>query len=234
MWSRLFRLHSGISVCIPNVFKGVNNVKLITTVITILSVFSSVASAQDVWITPEIPFVEVEINDEFIVIERVQDNNAVVVPAFTKTSRPCPPFCVQEMSAAEGVITVGEIELLQFMQDAAVNGNAYVVDARKIEFFEAGTIPGAINLPFDLFSDSATNPFMVQILTLLKGVQKDGGDWDLSEAPDLALFCNGPWCDQSPRAISNLIAVGYPREKLFYYRGGMQSWMLLGLTVVVP
>lgn len=208
--------------------------KLIAAIAVVLIAVAGSVRAQDVWITPEIPFIEVEINDEFFVIERVQDNDAVVVTTFTKTSRPCPPFCVQPMVVAEGVITVGEIELLKFMEDAAANGNAFVVDARTPDFFKSGTIPGAINLPFNLFSDSATNPFMVQILTLLGGVQKDDGGWDLSAAPDLALFCNGPWCPQSPQAINNLIAVEYPREKLFYYRGGMQNWMMLGLTVVVP
>jgi hypothetical protein len=42
------------------------------------------------------------------------------------------------------------------------------------------------------------------------------------------------WCDQSPRAIKGLLHLGYPAEKLLYYRGGMQDWMILGLTVVTP
>jgi hypothetical protein len=48
------------------------------------------------------------------------------------------------------------------------------------------------------------------------------------------MFCNGPWCDQSPRALKNLVLLGYPPHKLNYYRGGMQLWQLLGLTAVVP
>ena len=27
---------------------------------------------------------------------------------------------------------------------------------------------------------------------------------------------------------------GFPAEKVAYYRGGMQMWKILGLTVVVP
>jgi rhodanese-related sulfurtransferase len=48
------------------------------------------------------------------------------------------------------------------------------------------------------------------------------------------LWCNGPWCGQSPRAIRALISLGYPAEKLYYYRGGMQMWQSLGLTTVLP
>jgi hypothetical protein len=29
-----------------------------------------------------------------------------------------------------------------------------------------------------------------------------------------------------------MIEAGYPAEKIFYYRGGMQMWRMLGLTVV--
>jgi hypothetical protein len=53
-------------------------------------------------------------------------------------------------------------------------------------------------------------------------------------AKDLVLWCNGPACGQSPRAIRGLLDVGYPGEKISYYRGGMQMWQLWGLTTVVP
>ena len=50
----------------------------------------------------------------------------------------------------------------------------------------------------------------------------------------LLLFCNGAWCGQSPESLKELIAIGYPEEKLKWYRGGMQSWLSLGLTTVKP
>jgi rhodanese-related sulfurtransferase len=58
--------------------------------------------------------------------------------------------------------------------------------------------------------------------------------WDFSEARQLLLWCNGPWCGQSPRAIKALLGHGFPAEKVSYYRGGMQMWKVLGLTVVIP
>ena len=190
--------------------------------------------SQDVWITGDTPFVELEINDQFLVIERNQDNGAVVPAAFAKTSRPCPPFCVHPMSVADGVETVGELELLDFLENDVQAGTGVLIDARTPDFFKAGTIPGSVNLPFNLLSVSDSNPFLNPILAQLGGTQQADGSWTFANARKLALFCNGPWCGQSPRAIGNLISVGYPAEKLLYYRGGMQSWLMLGLTVVVP
>ena len=60
------------------------------------------------------------------------------------------------------------------------------------------------------------------------------GTWDFTSAKTILLYCNGAWCGQSPTAINALIELGYPKSKMKYYRGGMQSWQLLGLTTIVP
>ena len=39
-------------------------------------------------------------------------------------------------------------------------------------------------------------------------------DYDFSKAKTLVLFCNGPWCSQSPDMIFALLEIGYPPEKL--------------------
>ncbi|MCG6883622.1 MAG: rhodanese-like domain-containing protein [Silicimonas sp.] len=192
------------------------------------------ASAQDVFITQDLPFFEFDNGVEFHVIERNQDNDAVIPEAFAKTSRPCPPFCVQPMQVAAGVETYGELELLAFLENEVQGGTGALIDARVESWYRGGTIPGATNLAFNLFDNPKSNPFMVPVLQLFGGVQLDEGTWDFSEAKTLALFCNGPWCGQSPLAIRNLLSVGYPPEKLKYYRGGMQSWLSLGFSVHVP
>ena len=189
---------------------------------------------QDVWITGDTPFIELEINDQFLVIERNPDNNAVIPAAFAKTSRPCPPFCVQPLEVADGVQTIGELEMLTFLEDTVQSGEGLLIDARTPQFYYAGTIPGSINLPFNLLTADESNPFLNPILAQLGGIQQGDGSWSFANATSLALFCNGPWCGQSPRAIRNLLSVGYPADKLKYYRGGMQSWLMLGLTVVIP
>lgn len=201
--------------------------------ITALTIAGS-ARAQDVWITPDMPFFDFEVGEEFYLIERDQDNDARIVDGFSKTSRACPPFCIQPIAVAEGVETVGEIELLDFILDYVQPGGGYLVDARVESFYLSGTIPGAVNMPFNLFAPADTNPFLNQLLSSLGGVSDASGKWNFDEAAHLLLFCNGPWCGQSPRAIKNLISVGYPEDHLFYYRGGMQAWASMGLSVIVP
>ena len=192
------------------------------------------ARAQEVWITPDMPFFEFESNGETLAIEREQDTEHKLSNSFAKTSRPCPPFCVQPATVAEGVETVGELELISFLETHVQAGTGHLVDARVQSWFERGTIPGSVNLPFTVFANDASNPFLDSILRNLGGQLLTSGEWDFANAKSLLLFCNGPWCGQSPRAIRNLLAVGYPPEKLFYYRGGMTAWQSMGFNIVVP
>mgnify|MGYP000229931944 CR=1 FL=1 len=190
------------------------------------------ASAQDVRLTPETPSRSITLgNGQELVIERNQDTSNRLENEFTKTSRPCPPFCISRISAAPGVETVGELEVVDFLEATVSGGSGLLVDSRMPEWFAKGTIPGAVNVPFATLE--ANNPYRDEILKAL-GASGTAGAWDFSDAKELLLFCNGPWCDQAPRAVRNLVAAGYPTAKIKYYRGGMQVWMLLGLTVSQP
>lgn len=182
-----------------------------------------------VGLTSELPFVSVLHQGKTVVIKRIQDTTNRLVDDFAKTSRPCPPFCIHPMQAAPNVETVGELELIEFLSKQVKSGSGILVDARMPNFFKSETIPGAINIPFILFTGDNSD----KILEIL-GVTKKDGKSDFSKAKELCLFCNGPWCDQSPRAIKALIAAGYPSNKLKYYRGGMQLWKNFSLTTVLP
>jgi hypothetical protein len=61
-----------------------------------------------------------------------------------------------------------------------------------------------------------------------------GETWDFTYAKTLVMFCNGIWCPQSHTASRKLLSMGYPVSKIKYFRGGMQNWSSLGLTVVKP
>ncbi|WP_245853327.1 rhodanese-like domain-containing protein [Maliponia aquimaris] len=187
--------------------------------------------SQEVQITPDAAFRSFWINGENIVIERNQDTSHRLDSEFTKTSRPCPPFCILPMSAGAGVATVGELEVMAFLEAKAARGAGLLVDSRLPEWFVKGTIPGAVNVPFATLD--ADNPYRDQILQAL-GARQVGSRWDFSNALELLMFCNGPWSDQSPRAVRSLLDAGYPPEKILYYRGGIQVWLQLGLTVKLP
>lgn len=196
-----------------------------------LAVLAAPAFAQDVRITEDMPEVSIRLNGQVVTIGRVQDQDNRLTGDFTRTSRACPPFCIHPMSAAPGVETLGELEVIAFLQDRVANGTGLLIDSRLPDFHAMGTIPGAVNVPFATLE--ASNPYRNDILRALGAV--DLGDrLDFTNALDLVLFCNGPWCDQSPRAIRNLLAAGYPAERIGYYRGGMQAWLSVGLTVTTP
>lgn len=177
----------------------------------------AVASDVAVKIAPDMDSATVETLSGPVVIERIQDPAHEVTGEWARTSRPCPSFCVQPMIAAEGVTTIGELELIALLQDP----EAIVIDSRTSDWFTGGTIPGAISIPYTYIIDE-----LGQL-----GCEPDFDGWDCTNAREVALFCNGIWCGQSPTAIRNMIEAGYPAERIFYYRGGMQVWRMLGLTV---
>jgi rhodanese-related sulfurtransferase len=202
-------------------------------VIHALLLSSADVSAQElkVGITEKIPYVDVIHDGHNVRIQRIQDQGNKLIDDFAKTSRPCPPFCIHPIKAAPNVETIGELELLEFMGKDVKAGTGVIVDARLPEFYKVETIPTAINIPFTLIKPE--NPKVEKILLAL-GARKNGSAMDFSSARTVALFCNGPWCDQSSRAIQALLKMGYPADKLKYYRDGMQLWRILGLTTVVP
>lgn len=205
--------------------------KALTSIFLSLLIFSSPSYAQNaikVGITASMPTVQVNHRGLPVEIKRIQDTNNKLVDDFSKTSRPCPPFCIHPMEAAPGVSTVGELDVLEFINNEVKQGSGLLIDARMPKFYNSETIPGSVNIPFILFTSSAND-----ILPLL-GVENTSDTWDFSNANELLLWCNGPWCDQSPRAINALVQAGYPAAKLRYYRGGMQLWKILGLTTIQP
>lgn len=200
------------------------------------------------------PYLHVLHDGTSIRVQRIQDPEFELKGYFAKTARKCPPFCIHPMKVAPGVETIGEAELFEFMETQLRDGTGMLIDARTPAWYKKGTIPGAISLPFTDVTLAANDPAWGELMMGFAVVpRQDAGMidkileewglventmvsefWDFSAAKDLVLFCNGPACDQSARAIKGLLAVGYPPEKLFYYRGGMQLWELWGLTTVAP
>lgn len=194
--------------------------------------FAGSAPAQDVRISEDLPHVDIRYGDRTVRIERIQNPENVLTGAFAKTSRACPPFCVHPMSLAPGVRTVGELELLDFLLTELKDGRGLLIDARTPDWYAKGTIPGSVNIPFTAFTADGKDPAFQKALARCGVTIRPNGSLDLTRAKKLLMFCNGPWCDQSPRAIKGLMRHGYPPEKLLYYRDGMQMWLQLGLTTV--
>jgi len=110
---------------------------------------------------------------------------------------------MQKLHAAAGVQTVGELELVEMVEQGAA-----VIDCRTAGSFGGRTIPNSVHIPHDEMIDRIE---------------------ELDRGRVSILFCNGPQCPQSPRAIRGLLDAGYPAEALAYYRGGMHDWVTLAM-----
>jgi rhodanese-related sulfurtransferase len=212
---------------------------LIATFVVSAPLFASVdlhaADEIAVKVNADIASVDVMHNGKKVTIMRNQDQNNTVNPAFAKTSRKCPPFCIQPMQLAPGVETIGELEVLGYLERMSKGDTSIlVVDSRTPGLFKRGTIPGAVNLPWTrLYPARGADPISIgEILTGHFGARDLEGLWDYTDAKTLVMFCNGMWCGQSPNNIVNLLKFGYPAHKIKWYRGGMQNWEILGLTTV--
>lgn len=226
------------------------------TVLTAGLALSGAALAADdkpVGITADMMSIKVKTaGGEEVEVMRNQDNAATINPDFAKTSRPCPPFCVQPDVLADGVETIAEMGMLGYLEKMSGGDDSIlVVDSRTPDWVEKGTIPGAKNLPWTALEpkQGATTDGIIKIMGEEFGVKlaegKDALDvdeavaagdtsevFDFSGAKTLVMFCNGMWCGQSPTNIMQLLKMGYPAEKIKWYRGGMQDWSVLGFNTV--
>ena len=210
--------------------------KIATTTLAIVGLSVGFgAHALEVNITPDIATVDVMHNGQPVTIQRNQDNENTVAEAFSKTSRNCPPFCIQPSTLAPGVETIAEVEMLDYLKRISDGDKSIIViDSRTPDWVARGTIPGSVNLPWTKLNPAqGADPISIgEILEDVYGVTSLEGLWDFSDAKTAVLFCNGMWCGQSPNNIQNLLKFGYPAHKLKWYRGGMQDWEILGLTTV--
>lgn len=204
-----------------------------TAIAALLLAFSALVQAEDtskkVMISADLFSVEVKHEDKTLKLKRNQKPDNKINELYQRTNQgkiqPMHPF------APHAVETIGELEMIDYLVQKSKGDKALlIIDSRTESWVKRGTIPGAVNIPFTEFKDSARaaeimeNRFNVEVSDVM----------DFSRAKTLVMFCNGNWCGQSPAAIRKLLNLGYPASKIKYFRGGMQSWHALGLTVVKP
>jgi rhodanese-related sulfurtransferase len=204
---------------------------------TFMLLYGSGTLAAVVNITGDVESVTVKHGDKDVKIMRNQNQKNTVNPAFAKTSRKCPPFCIQPATLAPGVETIAELELLDYLKRISEGDDSIIViDSRTPAWVAKGTIPGAINIPWTSLNQ-AKGADLISIGGILQerfNAMNLEGLWDFNEARTLVMFCNGMWCGQTPDNIRSLLGFGYPANKIKWYRGGMQSWEILGLTTAKP
>lgn len=141
---------------------------------------------------------------------------------------------IQPLRLKAGIQTVAELEVLDFIASkSSKNPNKYIlVDSRTSDWFDMGTIPSAVNIPYDELEYDEDFEMEFEKAYKNLGVKVLGKNkFDFTNAKTAIFFCNGSWCAQSPRAIKYLVKIGYPKKKIMWYRGGIASWVGVSLNL---
>ena len=165
-------------------------------------------------ITKDLKSISVTFKKKEFLIERV-DN------------RECPPYCISPIRV-DNIKTMGELETIEFIKSLKKNRNRLLIDARSSIEYKKSTIPTAVNIPYSILRPDSK--YGKEILHLL-GVRKLKKKCYFKYAYKLLIFDNGILDDRDIKMIDNLLKIGYPKNKLLYYRGGVDSWRELGLTL---
>lgn len=171
-----------------------NRVSLLPLTLFSLICHSTLASNGnlEVKISNDIDFVDVKHKGQVVRIQRNQSFDNTINPDYARTSRQCPPFCIQPGELAEGVETIAELEMLAYLKRVSSGDHSLlVIDSRTEDWVRKGTIPGSVNIPWtSLKPEAGADPFQIaDILENRFGAVSLEGLWDFSNAKTLVLFC---------------------------------------------
>lgn len=208
--------------------------RLLLLFLLLTSVLLSQAETKmlSVKITDKLSYIQTKDSGQKIKIMRVQDTNNKLSDDFTKTSRSCPPFCIQSTKINSEIKNFAELELLDFIKNRVSTNKGIVVDSRLKSWFEVETIPSAINIPYTAVENRSKKKTKALFQVLGMKIEANG-NWNFSKAKELLIFDNGIWCEQAQHFVDGILKHNYPKDKIFYYRAGFQGWKLLGLTTIV-
>jgi len=191
----------------------------------ILTGLASAASAQTLPVTDDAIFT---FNGREITISRTATLPDTSFDVVSRALSDCMQPCLSPMTVARNVATVGELDVINFMSGPLEAGGGLLIDARMPDARAVAHIPASVNIPAATVAD--TNPFRDEILMAL-GAEQYQGLFNFDGAMDLVVFDDGPATQDAPNFITDMLAAGYPADKIRYYRGGMQVWTTLGLTI---
>ncbi|WP_299414356.1 rhodanese-like domain-containing protein [uncultured Sulfitobacter sp.] len=190
-----------------------------------IAAHTTVLNAQDQTAKGQASFI---FNGSQISISQNSAQAADYAARFSAVPPSCDPHCIAPFQAAVGIETVIEPQVLNFLVNAVGKNEGLLLDARMPEDRALGYIPGSVSLPFATLAQD--NKFRDQILMAL-GVRVFEDVYNFSDAQRLMIYDNGPSQNDAGVLISYLLEAGYPPELMSYYRGGMQVWSVLALTI---
>lgn len=167
-------------------------------------------------------------NGAQISIDRVNRQAPNYAAGFTATDGACGAACIAPMHVADGVATLDEQQVLAFLVDVVADNQGLMVDARSLRDRSRGFVPGSVSLPAATLDPQGS--YWPNVVTAL-GATAQGGTYSYGSARALLVYDKGPSSDDAGALVRNLLAVGYPAQKIKYYRGGMQMWSVLGFNI---
>jgi rhodanese-related sulfurtransferase len=178
-------------------------------------------------ITPDIAYIYVYHKGKAVKVHRIQDTKNKLTGEYAKVYRP--GKSIQPIKMHKDVQTIGEVEILNFMKRKVNKKKGLLVDLRPKVDYKKESIPSAVNIPARVKDNTAK---LEKILKIFGAKRNADGTLDTSNVQEVAFYCNGLWCDKSSEFIQKFLDLGYPADKLLYYRGGFQMWKILGFTTV--
>ncbi|MFT4742361.1 MAG: hypothetical protein ACI91Z_000333 [Yoonia sp.] len=153
--------------------------------------------------------------------------DAAQVASHFRTSPSCNGPCLAPLAVANNVPTIGEREVISFVATKVADGKGLLIDSRNVDDRGTGFISTSVNIPSALLQPD--NPFLNDILQAM-GAREFQGTLNFADALPLVVFDDGPSTLDAPNLITTLLNLGYPADKMSYYRGGMLVWTALGLN----
>lgn len=188
----------------------------------------SINAADYIALSKGVKSIDLNINGEKFVLERNQNKKNKINDFYANTTN----GISQPMILAKGIETIGELEMFEYMKKAQNDSKIVIVDTRTPGWYARLRIPGSVNIPYTSFKTKEDALDMLEDYANVS--ENEDGSFDFSKAYTLVVYCNGYWCPQTPALVKgmpySLVKIGYPKEKIKYYRGGMQAWASLGLT----
>ena len=199
----------------------------IIALLLIVMVSSYAGQFNKVKITPEISYMYVYHKGKAVKVHRIQNTKNKITGEYAKIYRPGQD--IQPIKMHENIQTIGEVELLHFMKKKVNKKKGLLVDLRPKKIYKEESIPSAVNIPFKIKNNKAK---LEKILKALGAKRLADGSLDTHNAIEVTFYCSGLWCHKSSEFIKTFLELGYPADKIFYYRGGIQMWKILGFTTV--
>ncbi len=199
----------------------------IILLLTLTMTLSMAGKYDKVKITPDMAYIYVYHKGKAVKVHRIQDTKHKITGEYARIFRP--GKYIQPIKMHADVKTVGEVEILKFMKDKVNKKKGLLVDLRTKAAYKKESIPSAVNIPAHIKDDKSK---LEKIFKVLGAKRAADGSLDTSKVMEVAFYCNGLWCDKSSDFIQTFLDLGYPADKILYYRGGFQMWKILGFTTV--